>query len=79
LQHNRSNFEVASIKPNPSGEGGSGMTTNDGEVRVRNNTLQQLIQNAFDVRSFSFSGPDWLATVHFESTRSCPENRVSRR
>ena len=45
-------FEVASIKPNPSGEGGSGMTTNDGEVRVRNNTLQQLIQNAFDVRSF---------------------------
>jgi uncharacterized protein (TIGR03435 family) len=61
-------FEVASIKPNNSGDNGSATTTNDGEVIVRNNTLRQLIQNAFDVRSFSFSGPDWLTTVRFDIT-----------
>jgi uncharacterized protein (TIGR03435 family) len=65
-------FEVASIKPNNSGDGGSSMTTNDGEVIVRNNTLRQLIQNAFDVRSFSLSGPDWLNSVRFDITAKLP-------
>lgn len=65
-------FEVASIKPNNSGDSGSSMTTNDGEVIVRNNTLRQLIQNAFDVRSFSLSGPDWLTSVRFDITAKLP-------
>ncbi len=65
-------FEVASIKPNNSGDNGSSTTTNDGEVIIRNNTLWQLIQNAFDVRSFSLSGPDWLTTVRFDITAKLP-------
>jgi uncharacterized protein (TIGR03435 family) len=65
-------FEVASIKPNTSADNGSSTTTNDGEVIIRNNTLRQLIQNAFDVRSFSLSAPDWLTTVHFDVTAKLP-------
>jgi uncharacterized protein (TIGR03435 family) len=65
-------FEVASIKPNNSGDSGSSTTTNDGEVIMRNNSLRQLIQNAFDVRSFSLFAPDWLTTVHFDVTAKLP-------
>lgn len=65
-------FEVASIKPNNSGDNSTSTTTNDGEVIMRNNTLRQLIQNAFDVRSFSLSGPDWLTAVHFDITAKLP-------
>jgi uncharacterized protein (TIGR03435 family) len=65
-------FEVASIKLNTSGNDGSSTNTNDGEVIIRNNTLRQIIQDAFDVRSFSFSGPDWLTTVHFDITAKLP-------
>jgi uncharacterized protein (TIGR03435 family) len=65
-------FEVASIKPNNSGDNGSSANTSDGEVIMRNNSLRQLIQNAFDVRSFSLSAPDWLTTVHFDVTAKLP-------
>ncbi len=65
-------FEVASIKPNNSDEGGSSTNTNAGEMIMRNNSLRQLIQDAYDVRSFSFSGPDWLNTVHFDITAKLP-------
>jgi uncharacterized protein (TIGR03435 family) len=65
-------FEVASIKPNNSVDGGSSTNTNDGEVVFRNNSLRQLVQDAFDVRSFSLSGPDWLSTVHFDINAKLP-------
>jgi uncharacterized protein (TIGR03435 family) len=65
-------FEVAAIKLNTSGGGGSSTNTSDGEIIIRNNSLRQLIQNAFDVRSFSLSAPDWLTAVNFDVTAKLP-------
>src|SRR6185369_958359 len=65
-------FEVAAIKPNVTGNGNSGTTTNKGEILMENVSLKGIIQNAYDVRNYSFSGPDWLNTVRFDITAKFP-------
>jgi uncharacterized protein (TIGR03435 family) len=61
-------FEVASVKPNKSGEQGSrvGMAPN-GRFTATNVTLKQLITNAYNLRSFQVTGgPDWLDVDRFD-------------
>jgi uncharacterized protein (TIGR03435 family) len=77
-------FEVASILPNTSGDRSSRSNSNKGELTMTNATLKNIIQNAYNVREYSFSGPDWLGSVRFdinakfppeESTQISPEQR----
>jgi hypothetical protein len=56
-------FEVASIKANTTGEHSSSTNGNKGEVMIRNVTLKRLIEIAFQVRDYGFSGPEWLVFV----------------
>jgi uncharacterized protein (TIGR03435 family) len=71
-------FEVAAIKPNTSGQSGSGEHSDKGVILITNASLKQLVERAYDVRDFSFSGPDWLSTMHFDITAKPPANFVYR-
>src|ERR1700730_786254 len=61
-------FEVASVKPNPSGDPHSSSHTNNGSVVMRNVSLKQLVETAYDVKDYALSGPDWLDTERFDIT-----------
>ena len=61
-------FEVASVKPNNSGERGSrlGMSPN-GRMTATNVSLKQLILNAYNLRDFQVTGgPNWLDVDRFD-------------
>jgi uncharacterized protein (TIGR03435 family) len=63
-------FEVASVKPNKSGDRGTrlGMAPN-GRLNVINASLKQLITNAYNLRDFQVTGgPDWLDVDRFDIT-----------
>ena len=70
--YGQANFEVASIKPNDSGSNNSSTNGSKGELQVQNSTLKNLIQNAFNVREYSFSGPDWLSGARFDIVAKYP-------
>ena len=60
-------FEVASIKPNASGEHGMRIQTTPGRYIAKNLTARALIMNAFNVKDFQVSGgPAWIASDRFD-------------
>jgi uncharacterized protein (TIGR03435 family) len=65
-------YEVASIKPNISGNTGSSVNSNRGEVRMTNVTLKQLIQQAYDVKDYSTVAPPWLDGERFDIVAKAP-------
>jgi len=65
-------FEVASVKPNTSGDGRSGTSTSKGQTRMENVTLRSCIERAFDVRDYSLSGPPWLDSERFDIVAKIP-------
>jgi hypothetical protein len=71
-------FEAATIKPNDSGDPGAYTNSRPGEISLRNNPLQTIIQDAFNVRKFSFSGPAWLNTVRFDVHGKDPSGGIAR-
>jgi uncharacterized protein (TIGR03435 family) len=61
-------FDVASVKPNKTGDQNSrvGMSPN-GRFMATNITLKQLITNAYNLRGFQVTGgPDWLDVDRFD-------------
>ena len=66
-------FEVASIKANNSGEHGSSANANKDQVMLHNISLKRLVEIAYRVRDYGFSGPDWLDTLNFDITAKMPE------
>src|SRR5258708_6350857 len=66
-------YEVASIKPNNSGSGGSSTHSNRGEMMMKNVSLKQLVQMAYDVKDYSMSAPDWLGSEHFDIVAKVPK------
>jgi len=66
-------FEVASIKPNNTGDRGSSSNTNKGEMTLHNVTLKQLVQRAYGVEDYSTSAPEWLSDVHFDIMAKMPD------
>src|SRR5689334_10199694 len=64
----RIEFEVASIKPNPSGPGPLAINTlPGGRFTATNVTLRALIQNAYRVQTVQISGgPSWINTDRFD-------------
>jgi uncharacterized protein (TIGR03435 family) len=67
-------FEVASIKPNNSGDGRVMMQMQPGQLRATNVTLRLLIRNAYNLQEFQISGgPSWMASDHFDLIAKMPE------
>src|SRR5215470_16306950 len=60
-------FEVASIKPNNSGDGRVMLGNQPGRFTATNVTLRMLIRNAYQLQDFQISGgPGWLNSDHFD-------------
>ena len=60
-------FEVASVRPNHTGDVSSGEHTGRGRLTVTNDTLKQLILVAFDVKDFQIEGgPRWLDSDRYD-------------
>jgi len=67
-------FEVASIKPNNSGDNRVMFRANGGRFTVAGATAKMLIQQAYRVRDFQLSGgPAWLGSDRFD-IEAKPEN-----
>jgi uncharacterized protein (TIGR03435 family) len=61
-------FEVASIKPNPTGSGHSDTDVDGNLLRMKNVTLKACITWAYRMTDSQISGPDWLASERFDIT-----------
>ncbi len=59
-------FDVASIKPNQSGNRRGGVHADPGKVVGTNATLQQLILFAYDLPGYQLSGPSWIETERYD-------------
>jgi uncharacterized protein (TIGR03435 family) len=61
-------FEVASVKPNNSGDGRMRMQIQPGgRINLDNVTLRLMIRNAYRIQEFQVvGGPDWLASDRFD-------------
>jgi uncharacterized protein (TIGR03435 family) len=60
-------FEVASIKPNNSGDGRVMLQNQPGRFAATNVTLKMLIRNAYQLQEFQITGgPSWIASDHFD-------------
>lgn len=73
-------FEVASIKPAApmqagrimvGSRGGPG-TGEPGQMTFTNSSIADLIQSAYDVKSFQVTGPGWLQTERFDVIAKVP-------
>jgi uncharacterized protein (TIGR03435 family) len=59
-------FEVASIKVSNAPDGHSHWNSDPGTLTMSNTRLRNIIEEAFDVRSFSLSGPELLNSARFD-------------
>jgi uncharacterized protein (TIGR03435 family) len=59
-------FEVASVKPNPSGSGHSDIDVDGNLLRMNNVTLKACITWAFRMTDSQVYGPDWLGSERFD-------------
>src|SRR5215831_6915035 len=60
-------FEVASIKPNNSGDGRVMLQNQPGRFAATNVTLKMLIRNAYQLQDFQITGgPSWISADHFD-------------
>ena len=67
-------FEVASIKPNNSGDGRVMMQMQPGQLRATNVTLRLLIRNAYQLQDSQITGgPGWIASDHFDLIAKMPD------
>jgi uncharacterized protein (TIGR03435 family) len=71
-------FEVASVKLSPSGAGPGAMSggpgTNDpGLFTCRNISLRALLVTAYNLLTYRFSGPDWIASTRVNVSAKIPE------
>jgi uncharacterized protein (TIGR03435 family) len=65
-------FEAASVKPNISGDRGSSSHGTKGQTVFTNFSLQHLIMQAYNVKDFQLTGPEWMANVRFDITAKYP-------
>ncbi|MEO8372826.1 MAG: TIGR03435 family protein [Candidatus Solibacter sp.] len=68
-------FDVASVKratPPPGQSGNSSMQLAAGRVTMTNVSLKKLLYEAYQVKDYQISGPDWLASEIFDITATIP-------
>jgi uncharacterized protein (TIGR03435 family) len=67
-------FEVASIKPNNSGDGRVMMQTQPGRMTMTNVPLKLLIRQAYQLQDSQIvGGPNWISSDHFDVIAKMPE------
>lgn len=67
-------FEVASIKPNNSGDGRVMAQTQPGRMTMTNVPLKLLIRQAYQLQDFQITGgPGWITSDHFDVIAKMPE------
>src|SRR5580765_752855 len=67
-------FEVASVKPNNSGDGLIMVQNQPGLYIATNVTLRLLIANAYRLQDFQITGgPGWMASDHFDINAKVPD------
>lgn len=74
----RLTFEVASVKPAKSESGrftmnGGPGTADPGRISYTNIMLRRILLNAYEVRNYQISGPEWLDTARFDITAKLPD------
>ena len=75
---NATTFDVASIKPNVSGDPGAGLDMSRGQVRATNVPVQVLIRQAFDVMDSQIVGaPLWVRDERYDVTAKAPDGVVT--
>ena len=69
-------FEVASIKENVSASDNASVRAQPGgRVTVSNNSLRNIIRNAYNVQNYQIiGGPDWINTVRWDITAKAPDD-----
>ena len=72
-------FEVASVKPNTSGDGRVMLGVQPGgRFTATNVPLRMLLRQAYDVQDFQVvGGPDWLASDRFDVIAKAPEGEIT--
>ena len=71
-------FEVASIKPNNSGDGRVMMENQPGRYIATNVSLRLLIRNAYQLQDFQITGgPSWLGSDRFDINAKVPEGMLT--
>jgi uncharacterized protein (TIGR03435 family) len=65
-------YEVASIKPNTSLTDHNSSHGSKGQVTFTHNSLKRLIEQAYNVKSFQISGPEWMENVYFDIVAKYP-------
>jgi uncharacterized protein (TIGR03435 family) len=69
-------FEVASVKPAPPPTEGRMMVRmggDPGRVSYSNVSLRDLIRNAYGVKEYQISAPDWMGSARFDLNAKLPE------
>jgi uncharacterized protein (TIGR03435 family) len=59
-------FDVASIKPNTSGDRSSFKRTERNSLILQNWPLRRIILWAYDLKDYALTGPGWLASINFD-------------
>jgi uncharacterized protein (TIGR03435 family) len=69
-------FEVASIKENVSASDNASVRAQPGgRVSVTNNSLRNIIRNAYNVQNYQIiGGPDWINTVRWDINAKAPDD-----
>jgi bla regulator protein blaR1 len=72
-------FEVASVKPNKTGDGRIMFGLQPGgRFNATNVTLRMLLRQAFNVQEFQITGgPDWMASDRFDVVAKAPEREFT--
>ena len=71
-------FEVASVKPNKSGDWRVMMSIQPGgRMTATNATLSMLIRNAYQLQDFQIiGGPGWMTSDHFDINAKAPDDAL---
>lgn len=68
-------FDVASVKPNPTGVNASSPSRSGGRIAFEHDSLRDCISFAFGIatgRDYELSGPGWLDTERFDIAATFP-------
>ena len=59
-------FEAASIKPSAATDNGSSWRMQPGRLTMVNESIRQIIQAAYTVQDYQYSGPGWLENERYD-------------